>query len=669
LTALPCGEAALHCSGCQSRYEYVEGVPDFARNREHYYGFIPKDAIEQVLSARVHKGWREAISELLHARPRMQQKLSRRAFDEARAVGKYLLNLNSSSRVLDLGCGLGALSLNLARTCGEVVAMDMTLEHLHWIQAVAADRELHNIIGVCGGDRPHLPFPDNSFDAVLLNGVLEWVPVGATGDPTEAQRVFLREVARVLRDDGQIFLAIENRLSACYFIGRREEHVKMRFAALLPRSVTNALHKRAKEGREFRVYTYSMMGYRKLLAEAGFADQQYFSAAPRYQEIDQILALDEKARDALRPAATFAPSGIRDRWNGAQIGRNFARSYILVGSRRLVGSNVLSELLSAAQEGCTDSQLKKTLWNLDEFEVRQRTGKIHLHLRAENNQRFLGKVPFHPEAANRARNSYSVLDALHCSSSVSSATKAVLPRVLGKACVENQEIFFEEWRAGAHVPKRGRLKEGAGERAMNFLIQLHRETKNPQVVDEALFAAHFGRRFEALRAWFTHDELASAQDGLQKLELFCRERVLGATLPLVALHGDFGLTNCLFDARSCELVTVVDWDWAEQSGLPLLDALNFLQRIDAPARMRAGIEKRERGLRGFPAVMFEESHLALYDEYLLALEIDRKLVLPLAIMYWIQYISPKRERYQWNAQWREKNVQAVLKEWLQLLKV
>jgi hypothetical protein len=67
--------------------------------------------------------------------------------------------------------------------------------------------------------------------------------------------------------------------------------------------------------------------------------------------------------------------------------------------------------------------------------------------------------------------------------------------------------------------------------------------------------------------------------------------------------------------------------------------------------------------------MFEESHLALYDEYLLALEIDRKLVLPLAIMYWIQYISPKRERYQWNAQWREKNVQAVLKEWLQLLKV
>jgi ubiquinone/menaquinone biosynthesis C-methylase UbiE/aminoglycoside phosphotransferase (APT) family kinase protein len=643
----------------------VDGIPVFARDREHYYGFIPKDAIEQVLAGNTREGWDEAVGELLQARPRLLQKLSRRAFDESRAVGKFLLSLNEQSRVLDLGCGLGALSLNFARSCGEVVAMDLTLEHLQWIRAGAAARGLNNIVPICGGDRPHLPFPDNSFDAVLLNGVLEWVPVGAPGNPTDAQRAFLREVARVLRSDGQIYLAIENRLSARYFWGRPEEHVKMRFAALLPRWLSNLLLKKTR-GQEFRVYTYTMRGYRCLLSEAGFLNQQFFSPTPRYQEIRHLIALDAKARRATEPAATFVPRRGWDRWNGSLIGRCFVRSFAIVGSRDKGLPNVLGELLAAARTSCINPKLQSVAWNLDEFEVRQRTGKLHLHLRTKEDARFLGKVPLHPLAQERTHKSYEVLNFLHQSSAVSAATKSVLPRVWGSAHAGLHEIYLEEWRPGAHVPKRGPLKARAGGRAMEFLIRLHRETQERQVVDEALFDEQFQRRFEELRRWFSADEAAQWENALRRLEEYCREQVLGATLPLVTMHGDFGLTNCLFDPRSHELATVVDWDWAEQRGLPLLDALNFMLRLDARARP-AGNALRERGLRGFPAVMFDEAHRMLYAEYLQTMGIEERLVLPLSIMYWIQYTRPKRERYRWDAKWREENIVAVLSEWTQSL--
>ena len=46
-----------------------------------------------------------------------------------------------------------------------------------------------NVTALAGGNATHLPFPDVSLDVVVLNGVLEWVPVSFPDivDPREAQ--------------------------------------------------------------------------------------------------------------------------------------------------------------------------------------------------------------------------------------------------------------------------------------------------------------------------------------------------------------------------------------------------------------------------------------------------------------------------------------------------
>jgi hypothetical protein len=122
----------------------------------------------------------------------------------------------------------------------------------------------------------------------------------------------------------------------------------------------------------------------------------------------------------------------------------------------------------------------------------------------------------------------------------------------------------------------------------------------------------------------------------------------------------------LFDLRSHHLVAVVDWDWAEKRGLPLLDALNFMLRLHARSRSE-GSPLRDRGLRGFPEIMFDETHTTLYEQYLREMDIEKRLVLPLSVAYWIQYLRPKRERYQWDAEWRDENIIAVLRDWSQRL--
>lgn len=96
-------------------------------------------------------------------------------------------------RVLDLGCGSGAVTAELARRCsGKVVALDRSQQ--------ALKRELEAFAGaqaVCG-DAARLPLADASFDLVFCQFALMWLDVTAV----------VREIHRVLQPGG-VLVAIE----------------------------------------------------------------------------------------------------------------------------------------------------------------------------------------------------------------------------------------------------------------------------------------------------------------------------------------------------------------------------------------------------------------------------------------------------------------------------
>ena len=106
-----------------------------------------------------------------------------------------LAGVTAGQRVLDVGCGPGALTGELVRRCGaaNVTAVDPSESF------VAAARERHPDVDVRQARAEHLPFADDAFDAALAQLVVHFM-----ADP----RVGVHEMRRVTRPGGALAASV-----------------------------------------------------------------------------------------------------------------------------------------------------------------------------------------------------------------------------------------------------------------------------------------------------------------------------------------------------------------------------------------------------------------------------------------------------------------------------
>jgi SAM-dependent methyltransferase len=104
-------------------------------------------------------------------------------------------NLLRAQRVLDVGCGTGAITAELARRSrGEVTGIDLDPAMVEHARQYAPDARFEL------GDALDLSFPDETFDVVCCHFLLLWVK-----DPERA----VREMARVAREGGSVLICAE----------------------------------------------------------------------------------------------------------------------------------------------------------------------------------------------------------------------------------------------------------------------------------------------------------------------------------------------------------------------------------------------------------------------------------------------------------------------------
>lgn len=107
----------------------------------------------------------------------------------------YLLpHLKPNMHILDVGCGPGTISADLATYVpqGHITALDSAPDVVEKARACAAERGVQNI-SFATGDIHALPFPDATFDVTHAHQVLQHI-----ADPIQA----LREMRRVTKVGG-----------------------------------------------------------------------------------------------------------------------------------------------------------------------------------------------------------------------------------------------------------------------------------------------------------------------------------------------------------------------------------------------------------------------------------------------------------------------------------
>ncbi len=113
-----------------------------------------------------------------------------------------LLTVKSGEMALDVGCGTGNYTIELAKRGLKVTGIDSSEEMMAWAREKAGKDGLNIPFQVA--DAQMLPFLDNSFDLIVSNGLLCFLK-----EPEKT----LMEMNRVLKPGGRLVVGVLNRWS------------------------------------------------------------------------------------------------------------------------------------------------------------------------------------------------------------------------------------------------------------------------------------------------------------------------------------------------------------------------------------------------------------------------------------------------------------------------
>jgi 2-polyprenyl-3-methyl-5-hydroxy-6-metoxy-1,4-benzoquinol methylase len=178
--------------------------------------------------------------------------------------------------VLEVGAGMGAISRFLAEKANSLIAIEGTERRLEALQSRL--RGLSNFKGVCGNlERVALT---EKFDVVCSIGVLEYSELFMTPMPGGGTSFdhFLSIASRMMKDDGVLVLAIENKLGMKYWSGAGEDHSGAMFDGICGYPAT----KTAK--------TFSQTELLKLLQSHGFSKIDRYYPFPDYKVATSVIS-------------------------------------------------------------------------------------------------------------------------------------------------------------------------------------------------------------------------------------------------------------------------------------------------------------------------------------------------------------------------------------------
>ena len=183
--------------------------------------------------------------------------------------------------VLDVGCQWGATCVAFARAGARVAGIDVEEDLIEGAGIRAREQGVD--VDYRQGVAEAIPFPDGSFDLVILHDVIEHV---------RSHRNTISDIARVLRPGGGLWLQGPNRLSPHLLL--RDPHFQMRGVSILPNKLGELYITRVRRYPSYDVGTFPVASrLERMLDESGMeiigsTRLDASTASPRAQRLNRV---------------------------------------------------------------------------------------------------------------------------------------------------------------------------------------------------------------------------------------------------------------------------------------------------------------------------------------------------------------------------------------------
>lgn len=183
--------------------------------------------------------------------------------------------------VLEIGCGLGAITNMLCERCKNVTAVELSKRRA--AAALLRCREQENL-EIIVGNLNDVEF-EKKFDYITLVGVLEYQ--GSYTDTAHPYVDFLKKIKGLLKPEGKLLIAIENQYGLKYWCGAREDHTGVPFDGINQYGIGSG------GGR-----TFSRKCLEKMIRESGFLHTFFYYPMPDYKLPSVIYSQEYLPQDA-----------------------------------------------------------------------------------------------------------------------------------------------------------------------------------------------------------------------------------------------------------------------------------------------------------------------------------------------------------------------------------
>jgi ubiquinone/menaquinone biosynthesis C-methylase UbiE len=562
-----------------SEFIVDNGIIDFRGNRQGYY-FNPVSStnMDILIDQMEVSNWSETVRSFIrYVGPKSPDSWIDNLVVDSRYAWKIFLDLNKDKSLLDIGCGLGNLVSNLAPHVGKVYAMDLTYKRLQFTQKRSSVfNSSANFSFVAGGDQKYLPFPDHSVDCITLSGVLEWVGEGDSSpynsgsklrrlwnmlanhfgetNPRNIQIAFLREIKRVLKEDGQLFVGIENRLNYEYFVSRPDHHSNLKYGSLMPRFIAN-LYSIFVKHRPYRTFTYSIPGYRKLFADAGFDSLEFVGLFDGYSFLRQMLPFSKAGK-------TWQQGKVKSLKKKISANKYFVPAYGIIVSSGRKNTSLHDKIFSAISQ-------KMDVNASPDFTVKDYvvTGKEKLVMSCNIAARdVVVKMPLNKASLLAQERNKDLL--------IRVSGLSVSPNFICQVEVDGLQGFVEEEVKGNTISTLVSSKIPLKKLYQNVGELLDKLNPKSTIFEEKIkFSGDFYGRVVEYPLKTLFQELKD-KDLDNYLHNYFSENLKGKYISSGIYHGDVSISNII--AAPDNSYQLIDWEGGMGDGVPVLDAINFV---------------------------------------------------------------------------------------------